>query len=227
MQGFMDARAAEYILARETGKDGILEQLGISGLIVAHRFRAHVPILLARGWRVAGVTADATILEKESSPYSPVYSAGTAVVAAAPRDLLVALARRPRGAPGLGFVGSERAASPQVREFAEARVVLTKNELLKSVAEIDVPEGAKTALIIARRAWYPGFRATLNGTALAVLQADLVMPAVELPAGSHGTLEISYWPRGLVMGGVLASVAGALFIVFFLVLYRFVPTTMA
>ena len=60
------------------------------------------------------------------------------------------------------------------------------------------------ALIVFRRPWLPGWRATLNGKPLEVIRADAVMPAVEIPNGAQGKLELVYRPASLIIGGWVA-----------------------
>ena len=62
-------------------------------------------------------------------------------------------------------------------------------------------------MIVFRRPWLPGWRATLDGRALPVVAAQMVMPAVVVPAGASGRLEIRYRPWSLVLGAGAAAVS--------------------
>jgi hypothetical protein len=70
--------------------------------------------------------------------------------------------------------------------------------------EISAPSGS-TGEIIFARAWYPGYGVTLNGQALPVAVYRDLFPKVEIPAGAHGRLEITYWPAGLTAGLAIAG----------------------
>jgi hypothetical protein len=63
------------------------------------------------------------------------------------------------------------------------------------------------ALVVFRRPWLPGLQATLNGEALPVLRADMLMPAVEIAPGAEGEVRLFYRPRSALAGGVIAALA--------------------
>jgi len=60
--------------------------------------------------------------------------------------------------------------------------------------------------LILARAWYPGWRATLNGRPLLLHPVADLFVATDLPPNSAGTLAFSYWPKGLTLGLAAASV---------------------
>jgi hypothetical protein len=62
-------------------------------------------------------------------------------------------------------------------------------------------------LVILARAWYPGYEARLNGRPLPVEAHLQTLPAVLLPPGASGVLEIDYWPAGLSAGLWAAAAA--------------------
>jgi uncharacterized membrane protein YfhO len=63
------------------------------------------------------------------------------------------------------------------------------------------------ALIVFRRPWLPGLRATIGGAPLPVLRANMVLPAVEIPPNAQGEVRLFYRPPALVAGAWLAAVA--------------------
>ena len=63
------------------------------------------------------------------------------------------------------------------------------------------------ALIVFRRPWLPGWRATLDGEPLHVVRADEIMPAVEIPDGAEGKLVLVYRPMSLVIGAAIAGLS--------------------
>jgi hypothetical protein len=74
-------------------------------------------------------------------------------------------------------------------------------------AEVDVPAGGKSALVSFRRPLFPGYHATLDGHPLPVITKLGYLPAVSLPPGSHGHLELIYRPWALAIGGVVAGLS--------------------
>jgi uncharacterized membrane protein YfhO len=72
-------------------------------------------------------------------------------------------------------------------------------------ATVDAP--ARQLLVIAEH-FDPGWRATIDGSAAEVLQADLSALAVVVPQGTH-VVELRYLPRGLALGLALAGLTAA------------------
>lgn len=63
------------------------------------------------------------------------------------------------------------------------------------------------AMIVTRRAWYPGWSATLDGRPVPVEAYEGIVAAVRLPSGTHGRLVMRYCPAGLREGAAAAAVA--------------------
>jgi uncharacterized membrane protein YfhO len=59
--------------------------------------------------------------------------------------------------------------------------------------------------LVFSRAYFPGYRATLNGNRLAVTSLDGLAPTIELPAGQSGRVELVYRPRAVTLGGAIAG----------------------
>jgi len=58
--------------------------------------------------------------------------------------------------------------------------------------------------------WYfKGWRATVDGRAVPLLRADVVLRAVPVPAGTH-TITLDYHPREFYVGAALSSVGGVI-----------------
>jgi hypothetical protein len=70
-------------------------------------------------------------------------------------------------------------------------------------ARVSVPE---PAYLVQREAWYPGWRARVDGTEVPVLRADVLYRAVALPPGEH-TVELWFEPASF-QRGMLLSVLG-------------------
>ncbi|HEY1561409.1 MAG TPA: hypothetical protein VGF71_11035, partial [Caulobacteraceae bacterium] len=70
-------------------------------------------------------------------------------------------------------------------------------------------DAAQPGRLVVARAWYPAWRATLNGAPVRAAPLDGALIAVDLPPASRGTLVVTYWPEGLTLGLVLAAM-GAL-----------------
>jgi hypothetical protein len=75
--------------------------------------------------------------------------------------------------------------------------------------ELDVSgdDAASGAEVVTRRAWYPGWAATLDGVPVPVEAYEGIVAAARLPPGAHGRLVMRYRPRGLREGAGVAAVA--------------------
>ncbi len=69
-------------------------------------------------------------------------------------------------------------------------------------------EAEGEALLVVNDAYWPGWKATIDGRSVAILPADALVRAVTWPAGRH-VLEMRYDP-GEVRAGLLVTAAGAL-----------------
>ena len=90
---------------------------------------------------------------------------------------------------------------------AGARVLASRRLRHESFARIDTRQCRTDSLLVFARPWVPGFVASLNGKTLDVETADLIMPAVRIPAGSEGEVALEYKPRSLVTGAIIAAIA--------------------
>jgi len=70
--------------------------------------------------------------------------------------------------------------------------------------DVGVPSDGRPALLTFSRPFFRGYEARLGDKKLAVDSYRGLIAVVELPAGSHGRLVLSYRPWWLVCGGVVA-----------------------
>jgi hypothetical protein len=75
-------------------------------------------------------------------------------------------------------------------------------------AEIDVPAGDRPALLIFSRPYFRGYKARIGDQKLAITSYRGLFPILEVPAGTHGRLTVTYRPAWLLWGGGVAAVCG-------------------
>ena len=198
---------ARTLLERESGGEGLLAALGVSGLLLADRYLGFESALVAQGWERRGAVEGGARFERSGAPPPRVVAPTRAVCADGLEAQARWLERRPAGAsawvlpcatgevPGaeIGF------AAVELRPRAELRRT--------SSVEVEVAAGTREGLVVFRRALYPGFRARLDGRELPVVPVDLILPGVRLPAGSRGRLELDYAPSSLSIGAAVAALA--------------------
>lgn len=105
-------------------------------------------------------------------------------------------------------------------QFAIAQVSRVNDSRNRVAAEVAVPNGGAPALIAFSRPYFTGYRADLNGRALAVQSYEGLMPVVEVPAGGRGKLTLTYRPWWLVTGGAAAVICLAVILTTGLMAWR-------
>jgi hypothetical protein len=100
---------------------------------------------------------------------------------------------------------------PQER-FVAASISRINDSRNRVELDIDVPSQGEPALLIFSRPFFPGYQVRLNNENLRVDSYRGLFPTVEVPAGSHGELVLSYRPSWLIYGGAL-SILSAIILV--------------
>ena len=75
-------------------------------------------------------------------------------------------------------------------------------------ADIDVPAGDRPALLTFSRPYFRGYKARIGDRKLAITSYHGLFPILEVPAGTHGRLTVTYRPAWLLWGGGVAAVCG-------------------
>jgi len=75
-------------------------------------------------------------------------------------------------------------------------------------ADIDVPVGGRSALLIFSRPYFRGYKARIGDQKFAITSYRGLFPILEVPAGTHGRLTIAYRPAWLLWGGGMTAVCG-------------------
>jgi hypothetical protein len=136
-------------------------------------------------------------------PHRPwAFFAGGAEASAGPREaflrLLDLMAR--------GDDGTVVVEAPAAPPTAPGQVLAVERAAERVVVEA---EASGPALLVVQDAWWPGWRATIDGQPAEVLAADALVRAVRWPAGRH-RLELIYDPAGVRLGRWLSAAGAAL-----------------
>ena len=114
------------------------------------------------------------------------------------------------------IVDSQLNASEWVMHLAETPSENTPCDLI-GTAEIEIVQEMNNQLVVEVQSerdgwlvvadvWYPGWRASLDGSPIEILIADTVFRSVPVPAGNH-TIEFEYRPASFYLGVVLSLAA--------------------
>ena len=96
--------------------------------------------------------------------------------------------------------------------YSGAAIRIIENSRHRVIAEIAPSDTTRPVALLFSRPFFPGYKAKLDGTALPVSAHRGLIPAVEIPAGRGGRLELTYRPMSLAIGG--AVMIGSLVLLF-------------
>lgn len=157
------------------------------------------------GGLLSQMGVDGLVLGPDFMPYADlVRQSGWELVGRFPMGMVFHRPGPPdaRVRPVAEAVPSERAV---IREIDESRLSV-RCQLENLGKEHD-------AMLVFSRAYYPGYRAYLNGTEIPVETFRGVQPAVRLPAGVKGELRLAFWPSSVRWGIAIAVAACAVTLV--------------
>jgi hypothetical protein len=179
IHGEIDEDVGRYLVENQSGPGGILEELGVDGIVIAREIAVE-PSTLA--WQLEFSNDDGRVFHRNGGPLARVRS--------------------------IGWVDS----LPE-REFAIATISRLIDSRNRVDADVDIPAGGAPALLTFSRPYFRGYKAQLADRKLQVQSYRGLFPVVELPAGSHGRLTLTYRPWWLTLGGAVALVSGVVLIV--------------
>lgn len=207
VHGPMNPERAEVFLRYETGQNELLHQLGIDGLIVPQAMaRRHAQTLSRNGWTPRAALGNSLVLHRERI-VSPVFRAAVAVRIGQEQAAYAAIFnRRTPQLPVVLYTPGD--GKPQRYARRDLRIAEEGRNGTRVVYEDKGP----VTLLVFRRPWLPGWRATVDGRPVPVLRANMVMPAVEVPPDGM-EVRLVYRPTSLVVGLAIAALSFAAVVV--------------
>jgi hypothetical protein len=200
VHGPMNAERAEVFLRYESGNNELLHQLGVDGLIVPEAMaRKHAVVLARNGWKPAARLANALVLHRERI-HSPVFKAAVAVKIDNEQQAYAAIFNRKT--PQLPVVLYTSGGG--VHHYAQRD--LLRVEEGRNHTYVRFEDKGPATLLVFRRPWLPGWRATVDGKPVPVLRANMIMPAVEVPPDGF-EVRLDYRPASLVVGLAIAALS--------------------
>ena len=92
-------------------------------------------------------------------------------------------------------------------------------------ADIYVPAGNRPALLTLSRPYFRGYKARIGDQKLTVTSYRGLFPTLEVPAGTHGRLTVTYIPAWLLWGGGVAGFCGLIVLLGALAAWRYSSST--
>jgi hypothetical protein len=97
-------------------------------------------------------------------------------------------------------------------QFAGATISQIDDSRNHVTADVDVPSGGSSALLTFSRPYFRGYEARLGNQKLRVDSYRGLFPTVEVPAGSHGQLVLTYRPLWLIIGCAMSILSAAIWL---------------
>jgi hypothetical protein len=195
----------QVLLERESAPGGLLELLGVDGVVLTDAWSWFEPKLVANGWRLEKTFGKSRVYHRYTTSARHARVLERAMVTGDRTSALEQLqARKEVNDPWCLLTGCGET-KPCVTEFAPATIHPRTLNRGSVTVEVNNPDPVHEALIVFPRPWYPGYQATLNGEPLRVEQLTLLLPAVRVPPGAHGVLCLYYLPTALRYGCYVAA----------------------
>ncbi len=207
-QGCTTEDGAKRVLVTESGPTGLLRLFGVDGLIVTNCLAIFEPRLRANGWKPVATVEGGKVFRRDGPPSPRVRALEEAEFRSSRAEVLRRLLDHRSGPVPLLLTSEDTPCREGVFNFSPARLKVVHDRRNWIEVEVTRLSNGGEILVAFSRPWYPGYRALFNGRELPVLQLDLTMPAVRVPAGADGRLVLEYRPRSLVLGYILAAATG-------------------
>jgi hypothetical protein len=181
---------------------GLMDKLGINGLLLSPQWQPLESLLLQNQWRLLGHEGLVHVWVRDRAP-QPVFEPLTQAQYCIRGAETAAAALEPNGPP----VIRSATQAPGIRQFVPLQCEPVASWRNGASCHVSANTGNQAALIAVHRPWFQGYRAFLNGRELTLSTLNLQHMAVEIPAGSAaGILEVVYQPHALKIGLVLGLI---------------------
>jgi hypothetical protein len=210
VSGAVSEEAATRVLHFEAGPDGLLQLLGVDGLVVIRDPSTpdEDELLRRQGWHMDGEWHRGRLWHRLARPSPRVRVLESVEWTSDPEIVLRRLTEVRHGPVPLLVEAAAPVSAPELGR-SDVRIVREGRNGIEIA--VDHADPGRSVAVAVSRPWYPGYVARLNGARVPVYRLDLAIPVVILPPGANGTLVLEYRPAALRYG-LLVS-AGTLVVV--------------
>lgn len=168
---------------------GLMDKLGITGLLLSPQWSGLGRVLAQNGWTAAGSEGLMQVWTRGAGR-RPCFQSLTQTAFREKWTSVVEQALEPDG------IGVIRGGPEGLRSFAALQCVSEVVERNRARVQVSANASDRPALLAVRRSYLEGYQASLNGQPLRLYNLNLQQMAVEIPAGSPaGTVQLVYRPR--------------------------------
>jgi hypothetical protein len=188
---------------------GLLRRMGVDGIVVGPaELPYHAQLLEDYGWKCATKTNDGAIFHRDGPAAPRVWSSTDVEWMKSLGSVLDRLAESTQNLPNL-LVADPGVAADAHPNLAKAEISEVRENRLSVRCKVSNPSDQSSSVVGFARAFYPGYRAFLNGDELPVKIMNGVQVAVILPPGARGELYLVFASKllvlewGLALGAIL------------------------
>ena len=180
--GFTTLPEGKTLLKDHLAAGHLLSQMGVDGLVLGPDFARYAELVKQAGWNLVKRLPLGTVFHRSGPPLPRVRSLTDVVL--------------------VNSDNQERVSEPSlsvatIRDVAETRLSVR--------CQVENPDPRRCALIAFSRAYYPGYRAYLNGAEVPVETLNVLQPAVRMAPGSKGELLLVFAPKSVGLGIIMAA----------------------
>jgi hypothetical protein len=202
--GYIRPKNAKYMIRNETGPDGLLQLLGVDGIVLGRNYVHYTEELEKRGWTVVSETPYEAILHRDGPklpvirPVDEFRSVGNA------KGIVSGITER-GSTPAPALLLADKNHPAGTATLCEPVKVSDIQESRLSVrCRVENPSLRREGFVVCSRAWYPGYQATLNGKPVDACAVNSIQAGISIPPGAKGELVLRYDPPLLQYGLSLA-----------------------
>jgi hypothetical protein len=179
---------------------GLLRLLGVDGLILGrHEMFDYAASLEKQGWKCVAKSGYGAVFHRRGPRVPRVRSVTDVEWVKDAEEMLDRLTRPASSLPNVLVAAQDpKIHMPPVLAKADISDVLENR--LSVRCTVFNPSAVCHSLVAFSRAWYPGYRAFLDGDELPVRLLNALQVAVMIPPGARGRLHLAFMPTSLVLG---------------------------
>lgn len=175
----------ERTLRNSIKPEGLLSQMGVDGLILGPSFAQFADLVLQSGWDEVGRYSQGILFHRPGEP-----------------------AKRVRSLPAV--VSVDLNGKPKTQEVRAIATIHNIQESRLSVScHVENTSADDQALVAFSRAYYPGYRAFLNGVEVPIEAIAGIQPGVRIAPKAGGELLLAFRPKSVEYGLIIAATAVA------------------
>jgi hypothetical protein len=205
--GFILPENVAYLVPKETGPDGLLQLLGVDGIVLAKEYVRFTPDLEKQGWKVVWKTPLEAVLHRPGPKLPVVRSIPEIRHVRDSAEIISGITERGNTpAPAFVLADKNHAAGTATR-CEPVKVSDIQESRLQVQCHIENPSSKREGFVVFSRAWYPGYQATLDGKPLDACAVNSIQAGVAIPPGAKGELVLRYDPP-LLRYGIWIAIVG-------------------